>query len=264
MLRIFNNNPSLSELSETRLGMATANNDKFLRFWHEVDQNNIYYKAKSREESQLSKCRWFPYNKGGSYRKWYGNNYYVVDWEDDGYRIRNFGKESGRIRSHNYNLDYIFKPGITWSALSSGKFSSRLFESGFLFDNSGSSLFIKNKNLLYKIQGYLSTKIVQNIFPLINPTLNYQPGTVGLLPVIESNTKEKEIVTIVKDNVTLAKQDWDSFEISWDFKRHPFLKFPANTVRSEEHTSELQSRGQLVCRLLLEKKNKLRRRKIDK
>jgi len=261
MLRIFNNNPSLSELSETRLGMATANNDKFLRFWHEVDQNNIYYKAKSREESQLSKCRWFPYNKGGSYRKWYGNNYYVVDWEDDGYRIRNFGKESGRIRSHNYNLDYIFKPGITWSALSSGKFSSRLFESGFLFDNSGSSLFIKNKNLLYKIQGYLSTKIVQNIFPLINPTLNYQPGTVGLLPVIESNTKEKEIVTIVKDNVTLAKQDWDSFEISWDFKRHPFLKFPANTV--EESFNQWEKFAEKQFYQLKENEEELNRIFID-
>src|SRR5690625_7131262 len=101
MLRIFNNNPSLSELSETRLGMATANNDKFLRFWHEVDQNNIYYKAKSREKSQLSKCRWFPYNKGVSNKKWYGKIYYEVVWKDVGYGIGNFGKEREGLRSQN-------------------------------------------------------------------------------------------------------------------------------------------------------------------
>lgn len=234
VLNIFSENPSISEVAEPRLGMATANNELFLRFWYEVSFDNIKFSSNKREEAISSKRRWFPYNKGGEFRKWYGNNDYVVDWENDGEKIRNYADENGKVRSHNYNLDYIFKPGITWSALSSGDFSSRLFLNGFLFDNSGSSLFTNNMEDLYKIQGFLATKIVQNFLPLINPTLNYQPGTIGRLPIKISMEKEKEerIIELVKENVSISKLEWDSFETSWDFSKHPLLKFPSNTIKS--------------------------------
>lgn len=223
MLNVFYKNPTLSEIAEPRLGMATASNELFLRFWHEVNENKIEFFAKSRKEAILSKCKWFPYNKGGEFRKWYGNNGYVVDWENDGERIRSFVDEKGKVRSHNYNLEYIFKPGVTWSALSSGSFSSRFFTSGFLFDNSGSSLFTEDLNNLYTIQGFLSTNIVQTIFPLINPTLNYQPGTIGMLPIKIHEEGNEKIINLVKENITFSKNDWDSFEVSWDFKRHPLI-----------------------------------------
>ena len=233
MLEVFKSNPTLSEIAEPRLGMATADNSKFLRFWHEVSIRNIEFMASNRKVAIESGGRWFPYNKGGGYRKWYGNNDYIVDWEEDGKRIRDFKDENGKVRSHNYNLDYIFKPGITWSALSSGSFSSRFFSKGFLFDNSGSSLFTSDINNLYKIQGFLSSKIVQFIFPLINPTLNYQPGTIGLLPIIETSNSDIDeiIIETVKENILIAKEDWDTYETSWDFKKDPLISYPYSQMR---------------------------------
>ncbi|MEC1759881.1 BREX-1 system adenine-specific DNA-methyltransferase PglX [Schinkia azotoformans] len=232
---MFEENGVLADISFPRLGMATADNNRFLRYWYEVEWNNIGIKSKDRQMAKESGCKWFPYNKGGEFRKWYGNNEYVVDWENDGESIRNFVDEKGKVRSHNYNLDFIFKPGITWSALSSGPLSSRVFSEGFLFDNAGSSLFTEEVQNLYLIQGYLSTKIIKYILPLINATLNYQPGTIGSLPFkksIDSGTRKK-IDDIVKESIEVSKRDWDAFETSWDFKKHPILEFQKPQINIE-------------------------------
>ncbi|HBM8788484.1 TPA: BREX-1 system adenine-specific DNA-methyltransferase PglX, partial [Escherichia coli] len=134
-------NKKISQIASTRLGMATADNERFLRFWHEVNFANIGFDFTDRIQAKKSGLKWFPYQKGGEYRKWYGNLDYVVNWFDDGREIQNFTDEkSGKVRSHNYNLDFIFKKGITWNALSSSKTSARVSESS-LFDNAGSSLF---------------------------------------------------------------------------------------------------------------------------
>ncbi|HFM1282287.1 TPA: BREX-1 system adenine-specific DNA-methyltransferase PglX, partial [Escherichia coli] len=137
-------NKKISQIASTRLGMATADNERFLRFWHEVNFANIGFDFTDRIQAKKSGLKWFPYQKGGEYRKWYGNLDYVVNWFDDGREIQNFTDEkSGKVRSHNYNLDFIFKKGITWNALSSSKTSARVSESS-LFDNAGSSLFVNN------------------------------------------------------------------------------------------------------------------------
>ncbi|HID6015980.1 TPA: BREX-1 system adenine-specific DNA-methyltransferase PglX, partial [Escherichia coli] len=138
-------NKKISQIASTRLGMATADNERFLRFWHEVNFANIGFDFTDRIQAKKSGLKWFPYQKGGEYRKWYGNLDYVVNWFDDGREIQNFTDEkSGKVRSHNYNLDFIFKKGITWNALSSSKTSARVSESS-LFDNAGSSLFVNNE-----------------------------------------------------------------------------------------------------------------------
>src|SRR5699024_7932957 len=246
VIAVFANNKVLSDISYPRLGMATAKNDLFLRFWHEVTDIKINKFAESRSEAKKSGAKWFPYNKGGEYRKWYGNVEYVVDWENDGNRIRNFVDSNGKVRSHNYNLDFIFSRAITWSALSSGSFSSRLSPSGFLFDNSGSSLFSDESEELYIIQGYLSTKVIEHIMPLINPTLNYQPGTIGMLPYkeVKDRSINNNIMLLVKKNYGIAKDDCDSFETSWDFTKHPLLKFMSQTIESSymdwKHFTESQ------------------------
>ncbi|HFG3177696.1 TPA: BREX-1 system adenine-specific DNA-methyltransferase PglX, partial [Escherichia coli] len=140
-------NKKISQIASTRLGMATADNERFLRFWHEVNFANIGFDFTDRIQAKKSGLKWFPYQKGGEYRKWYGNLDYVVNWFDDGREIQNFTDEkSGKVRSHNYNLDFIFKKGITWNALSSSKTSARVSESS-LFDNAGSSLFVNNEDL---------------------------------------------------------------------------------------------------------------------
>ncbi|NME96559.1 BREX-1 system adenine-specific DNA-methyltransferase PglX [Clostridium cochlearium] len=210
----------IGDIADARLGMATASNELFIRFWYEVNMENMGLNIKDRKSAIDSKLRWFPYNKGGSYRKWYGNNEYIVDWENDGFKIQNFKDASGKVRSHNYNLDYIFKPGITWSALSSSDFSSRLTKEGFLFDNAGSKLFSQDDNLRY-LQALLSSKVTNYMLNLINPTLNYQPGTIASMAIKIEN---KEKISTLVDNIMLISQtDWDSFETSWDFKNHPLL-----------------------------------------
>ena len=216
MMAVFEN-PIIANNAETRLGMATADNNLFLRFFWEVNHRNTLLSCNSTEESELADEQWYPYAKGGSFRKWYGNNEYLVNWKNNGYAIRNFSDEKGKVRSHNYNLDFIFKKGITWNALSSGNTSFRVLDKS-LFDNAGSSLFCKNEHY-YNLLGYLNSKLIQKIVPIINPTFNYQPGTISSLPYLI-----KDVENIVRQNISISKLDWDAHETSWNFKCNPLLE----------------------------------------
>lgn len=220
---IFESTMPLSEYSTTRLGMATANNDLFVRFWQEVSIEKIGFNIKDRSEALQSEAKWFPYNKGGEFRRWYGNNELVVNWENDGYEIQNFKDEkTGRIRSHNYNLDYIFKEGLTWSALSSSYFSVRRVYPGFLFDDKGSSAFTNSKFLEY-ILGFLNSKIAGELIKLLNPTISFQPGNLSTLPLKIDESRIGDINQLVASSISISKMDWDSYESSWDFARHPLV-----------------------------------------
>lgn len=216
LLSVFES-PIIEKCADTRLGMATADNNLFLRFCWEVDYRNTLLSCNSTEESELAVEQWYPYAKGGSFRKWYGNNEYLVNWKDNGYAIRNFTDEKGKVRSHNYNLDYIFKKGITWNALSSGNTSFRVLDKS-LFDNAGSSLFCKEDDY-FNLLGYLNSKLITKIVPIINPTFNYQPGTISSLPYLI-----KDVENIVRQNISISKLDWDAHETSWDFKCNPLLE----------------------------------------
>ncbi|CDI65993.1 Putative uncharacterized protein [Lactobacillus helveticus CIRM-BIA 101] len=210
----------LGDISQTRLGMATSDNKKFVRFWYEIDLNNIGFNYKNRQVAEESAKKWFPYDKGGEFRKWFGNNYLVVNWEKDGIEIRNFKNKNGKVRSHNYNLDYIFKSGLTWSALTSGNLSIRYTMVGHLFDNAGSKLFTNDSNI-FRILGYLGSVVSNYYVSILNPTMNIQPGTISELPYI--NNDDIAIDKLVNLNIRLSKLDWDAFETSWDFKKSPFL-----------------------------------------
>ena len=204
MFEAFKSGTPLGEIANVRLGMATANNNIFLKHWFEIEQNNIFIGCENRLNAKNSDKKWFPYNKGGNYRKWYGNNEYVVNWENDGFEIRNFkDKKTGKVRSHNYNLDYIFKEGLTWSALTSSNSGIRYFPKGFLFDNAGSSMFM-DKSLLFYILGFLNSRLTDYSLNLINPTLNIQPGTISSLPII-LNYRNEEIGIYVLYNMRINK-----------------------------------------------------------
>lgn len=211
------NNPLISDVAETRLGMATANNPLFVRLFWEVALNNLKKDCTNSIDSQLSSEKWYPYAKGGSYKKWYGNNECVVNWKNNGSAIRTYSDENGKIRSHNYNLDYIFRKGITWNALSSGNTSFRIMENS-LFDNAGSSLFC-NDAIYYNLLGFLNSKLLPKIIPLINSTYNYQPGTIASIPFLNI-----EIRDVVNKNISISKEDWDAHETSWDFKENELVK----------------------------------------
>lgn len=217
-------NPAISDIAQARLGMATANNDHFLRLWYEVALNRIGFNMRNRDEAQLSKKKFFPYNKGGEFRKWYGNRDYIVNWENDGFEIRNFKDEkTGRIRSHNYNLDYIFNKGISWTFLSSSKFSARYFESGFLCDAVGCGLYAKPEDISY-IEALLCSSVTDYILNVLNPSISYQPGNIGSIPLCISEKNRNAIEHMANECISKSKHDWDSFETSWDFTKHPLIR----------------------------------------
>lgn len=229
----FEEAPILSKYSTTRLGMATANNDLFLRSWSEVDINKVGFGIESREVAKESRFKWFPYNKGGDFRRWYGNNELVVNWENDGYAIQNYKDEkTGKVRSHNYNLEYIFKEGLTWSALSSSYFSVRRVFSGFLFDDKGSTAFA-DYNYLDYLLGFLNSKIAGTLIKILNPTISFQPGNLSSLPLIICEEKKKFVEEQVQKAIQLSKSDWDSYEQSWGFKRHVLVPNKMETNKLE-------------------------------
>lgn len=230
-LKMFDN-ISVGSASATRLGMATADNDKFLRFIWEVELDKCKWDCSTTKECVDSKKKWFPYAKGGIFRKWYGNTEYVVNWYGNGVDIRNFADDKGKIRSHNYNLEYIFKKGITWNALSSSYTSFRVMDYS-LFDNAGSSLFLYDDDDYEMMLAYLNSKLVISILPMINSTMNYQPGTISVLPFL----KAIETKCLVKENILISKVDWDSFETSCDFNKHPLIPPSRESVVQDSYNS---------------------------
>lgn len=213
----------LANFAETRLGMATADNNRFLRFWNELGCAEICFKANTRQEAVQSQKRWFPYQKGGEYRKWFGNAEYCVDWANDGEAIQSFKDvDTGKVRSHNYNLDFIFRRGVTWNALTSGKTSARISENS-LFDNAGSSLFVKGGVSAEAVMGLINSNVMLEVFPLISPTLNYQPGDLSKLPAFFPDHLQAELAAVISQAIEAEKRDWDSYETSWDFTSLPLL-----------------------------------------
>ena len=202
----------VSDLGETREGLSPADNDRFLRLWPEV-------------ESEKWNKKWFPYTKGGNYRKWYGNNDYMVNWENDGLEIKNnIDKATGRIRSHNYNGEYALKEGFTWTAISTSVTSFRYVEGGFLFDSAGSMGFAYSRENLKYIIANLNSKIAEEAFRFISPTIKFMPGQVASIPCNVDYGKRDEVTSIADELIAFSKSDWDSFETSWDFKKHPLLR----------------------------------------
>ena len=218
-------NPALEKYATTRLGMSTANNDRFMRNWFEVASNRIGFGLPDSSAALESKKKWFPYNKGGSFRKWYGNNDYIVNWENDGFEIRNFKDEkTGRIRSHNYNAEYGFRESLTWSDISSShNFGIRYSDAGKLFDGRGSSLF-SSSDKIKNILAFLCSKLAGYFLSIINQTMVFNVGDVATLPIMPQLLSNERIETLASTNIDLSKAEWDSFEYSWDFKEHPFVR----------------------------------------
>lgn len=222
VIKDFERGNKVENISETRIGMATANNELFMRLWHEVMFSKVGHNFSSREDAKSSVFKWFPYCKGGAYRKWYGNIEYVVNWENDGFDIRNFKDEkTGRIRSHNYNLDYIFKPGLTFTAISSSKFACRCMDNS-LFGSGGSGICAISVDMGNYLLGLLNSTVAEYLLGCLSLTMNFEVNTVGAIPLIIGSEKH-QADNIVASTINSSKEDWDSYETSWDFKRHPLV-----------------------------------------
>lgn len=213
----------ISQIATTREGMTTADNESFLREWYEVSKRKIGIGIRSIEESISSGYKWYPYNKGGSNRKWYGNNDLVVNWYNDGTEIRNLkDKKTGRIRSHNYNLEYSFKESGTWTAICSGSIMVRYSAPGALFDSKGASVFTNSPESLLYIIGLLNTKVSNVYLQVLSPAFEFKVGHVANVPIIMD--KQDAVIRIVNACISSSKHDWDSFETSWNFQHHPLLR----------------------------------------
>ena len=211
----------LGSIADSKQGLATADNNRFLRLWEEVDINNIKFDVKGFDEANQSHRKWFPYNKGGDFRRWYGNNDYLVNWANDGYEIKHIFDEKGKLRSRPQNLDYMFRPSGSWSLVSSGAAAFRYKPAGYMFDIGGMSFFSKN-NLFYLI-ALSNTKLVFEILRVLAPTINFQCGDIANIPVFLKKKKKPTIEEIASSCISISKKDWDSFETSWDFKKHPLI-----------------------------------------
>lgn len=222
ILNTFSSLPSLDLFSQAKQGISTADNDKFMRFWFECDLSNVGFNYKNITEAKNSHKKWFPSTKGGAYRKWYGNNEYVVNWEKDGQEIKNFKDKKGKSRAVIRNPQFFFRKGLAWSAISSGKPSFRFTNQGFIFNSKGPMLFPKIDSDMNVITAYLNSNLVYELLKVLAPTLDYSQGPISKLP-FKQIEDDSEISDLVSKNISISKLDWDSFETSWDFICHPFI-----------------------------------------
>lgn len=212
----FAGNLALSAVAKPCVGLQTADNARFLRLWFEVNLEKIGFGCGSAEEALETKRRWFPYNKGGASRKWYGNQEYLINWEYDGIGVKN------NLGAVIRNPEQYFKVSISWSKVSSTKIAFRYFPKGFIFADAGMSIFSET-NLFY-FHGYCNSNVASSFIEILSPTLNYEVGHIGALPIniIENSINVEKIV---KDNIAISKQDWDSHETSWNFEENPLLSY---------------------------------------
>lgn len=212
---IFEKNQKLGDIGEAKQGLATADNNRFLRLWNEVNYNKIGYNMSNSQEALESKKKWFPCNKGGSFRKWYGNQEIIVNWEKDGFELKDF--KNSVIR----NPSYYFKEALTWSTISSSDCSFRYSPIGNIFETKGSNYFVKDYKNFYYLFGFLNTKIVNYLLKIISPTLDYHEGPMSNLPVtLEDSSIKLEIINnFIIENLNISKEEWDSRETSWDFEK---------------------------------------------
>ena len=227
---IMANEKMFSNYANTRAGMITGNNELFVRYWFEVEQNKSSYLCEDRNMAIDSKCKWFPYSKGGEFRKWYGNNDCVVNWYNDGVEMRNKKDSKGKIPAHAFNLEYIFKENICWNSITSKKFSARYTEKGYLYD-AGGSFASTNTDMSKYYLGFLNSNVAFYYLSALNPTMNFQKGNVSSIPVIlPSDEYKNRILKLVDTCLDLSKNDWDSFEYSWDFMRNPLTRMKTASI----------------------------------
>jgi hypothetical protein len=222
---IFENGFSIEKIAEPRQGMATSDVGRFLRRWFEVANNNVGFGMRSRIDASKSGKKWFPHNKGGDFRKWYGNNNYLVNWYNDGEELLGFAAQLyGSPTRTIKNISYYFLPSISWAMIGSAQFSVRMTGEGFLFDVAGPSAFPK-KELMGLLCGMLNSCVAFLLIKAINPTLNYNSGDIARLPINDNILAlTEQIDPIVSDLITRARADWDNFETSWDFRDQPLLR----------------------------------------
>ena len=215
-------NKTLGMIANPKVGLQTGENNRFTRLWYEILFDNFKVDAHSGIDALNSKKKWFPYNKGGDFRKWYGNNDYVVNWENDGWEIKHFTDDKGKLRSRPQNTDTYFRESITWSKISSGTIAFRYKPTGHIYDVAGTSVFADTTMLLY-LAGFCNSCVAMKFAQMLSPTINYEVGHISSFPIEFSDDAANTVTEVVNRCISISKDDWDADETSWDFKRNPLV-----------------------------------------
>jgi len=242
-LKLFAVMPPLSSIGEAKQGLATGSNDTFVRYWSEVSYGKVGLNIKSTQCAVDSGLKWFPYNKGGSRRKWYGNQELVVNWERDGKEIKNFKDEKGKLRSRPQNTQCYFLPSISWGLISGPFF--RYFPNGFIYDIQGMSYFPTNKNNIYSLITWMNSKVFRSIGKFVNPREQYQAGDIIKLPATNHDFSKNGRICIA-----ISKQDWDAHETSWDFQHNELLSIDEQTYMDNINNyiaDHYEETGKRIC-----------------
>ena len=242
----------LSDVCDPRKGMVTADNPRFIRFWFEVDLSTIGFSIPSREAAVASQCKWFPYQKGGTFRKWFGNIEAVVNWENDGYELLHMKGEGYANGSTNHNLEYIFKPALVWTKITSSTSGFRFSPSGFLFDDASGLCAIRNQKHSMSSLGFLNSPVAVYILQALNPTMNLNPGNLATLPYLDI---EDRVDAIVSKLIAIGMQDWYSSETTWEFGTHPLLECKSTTIAEAFVAWKGQCDANLSAMQMLEEEN---------
>ena len=222
----FETNRNIADLAETKSGMSTTDNLQFLRYWQEVSWGTIGLGFENAREAEVSNRKWFPYSKGGEFRKWYGNQEYVVNWKADGKDIRACiaSDPAKQVGGRIVNEDYYFKAGVGWSDLTSGRLSARLQNKGFLFDSVNPVAFPHSQDDTSLLLAFLNCDFANYLSKILNPTLHFTPGNARELPVPNKTQMLQRPHTVCDRCISFARADWDNFETSWDFIENPLIR----------------------------------------
>jgi hypothetical protein len=249
-IRIFKEGVSLNSIAEPRQGLATADNNRFLRLWHEVNIHKVIFNAKEPKDVYQNNYKWVPYNKGGALRKWYGDNDFLINWENNGKELKEF--KGSVIR----NPLCYFKPSVTWSKIGTKKTSFRYKPNGFIFDVAGTSVFADEHTEKYLI-ALLNSVVIERVLEFMSPSLNFEVGHIAKQPVIID--KQEFVENISNENIAICKEEWDDFEDSWDFKKHPLINpglledsYNEWARRSKERFNTLKSNEELLNKTFIE------------
>jgi type II restriction/modification system DNA methylase subunit YeeA len=249
-IKVFETNDQLQNFSKPLVGLQTSDNDRFLRYWYEVSNTNTYFNSSSKEEALVSGCKWFPHIKGGGFRKWYGYNEYVINWENDGDDLKKSIMK--RLKANTYtkeirNEKKYFKSNISWGLNTSNYPSFRFFEDGGIFNIAGPAIY--PSNYIYETCAFLNSTVSTNLLLVMCPTINFTPGDVAKLPFNEKLLNSPKLKELGKSCIDIAKSDWNSRETSWGFKTSSLLKYKCKIkasidevlAMSEVNTRKLQA-----------------------
>lgn len=220
-IAIFEHENLLGRIGQSTKGIITGNNDRYMRLWWEIPVEEINFSATSDDDAAMSEMKWFPCTKGGNFRKWYGNKEYVINWKNRGYQILNDAKKENR-HSQDYYNHLKFKQGISWSVLTTGSRSFRL-ENQNLIEHVGMAIFPHDPHNNYYILAFLNSIVTTYYLMFLSPTVTVNAGEIGRLPVVSDEAAKHTVEPVSEICVSETKKDWDAFETSWDFKRHPLV-----------------------------------------